>query len=306
MELGINLNVFTNGDGALVSYHLLCFRAQQVVNKFLSSIHLLGVLENSYRGGNYQEFRRIAHLNVSAFSDLSVGDIVNCQRCSQFAGSGIVDNLAGAFAYASAVSLQLFEEVGAKLFLQQSDGHVSGAGQSGVSYCEAVLEFGFLQVCPLSRSGLNFIGVDDDAQSAQTSCMEGSIIVIKGVNDFLENRALVVSQDAFLLHLVEVRNLTGPDNVSQNLAALTFSSDFSHQLASACRLIVNLNAGVLLFEASNDTFNEGFLHRGINDQFVAISLGSSSLLFAAAAASEEHGTSQYTSHCYDTSFFQHG
>ena len=238
-------------------------------------------------------------MEMSAFCNFSVGDVVNAEASSQFARSGVVDNLARTFTNASAVSFQVFEEVAAELFGQQCDGHVSGTGESRVSYCKTVFEFRFHEVRPLGRSVFNFIGVDDDAQSTETSCGEGSIIVIKRIYDFFENGALVSSQDAFFFHFVEVRNFRGPDNVSKDFAGLTFCSDFSHQFASASGLIVNFNARVSFFEAINDTFDENFFHRGVNNNFFAVFRCFSflfSFLFAAAATSQQHGSCYHEHH----------
>ena len=56
---------------------------------------------------------------MRAFRDLAVGDVVDTEAGDELAGGGVVNDLAGAFADARAVVMQLVEEIPAELLLEQ-------------------------------------------------------------------------------------------------------------------------------------------------------------------------------------------
>ena len=110
IEFSRNFYVFTNRNGALLCNEGLGFFAEQVVDKFLGCVSFGAVFKDCNRARNYEQFGRIAKLQVSAFFNFSIGNVVNCQCCAKFAGSSIVDNLAGAFTDTAAVSFNVFKE----------------------------------------------------------------------------------------------------------------------------------------------------------------------------------------------------
>lgn len=297
-ELLRNSYIRANRNGAFVGNNLLSFLAEEVINKLLGEIHVLATLEDSNRAGYYQQFGRIAESELCALLNLAVGDVVNAEAGGKLTGGGIVDNLAGALTDAGTIVMQLVEEIPTKLLLEEGYRHIAGTGESRVSNAESLVELRLEKIGPLGRLLFNLGGVDNDTEGTETSSGEASVIVIKRVDELFQVAGLVGLEDAFLLHSVEVRNLTGPDNICQNLAALTLSSNLRHELAGTGRLIVYIYTGVCLLEAFYDRSDEGFLHGRVDDQLLAVVSRSllaraGTLLFRTAAA----GSQKQGQHC---------
>ena len=185
--LRILLNICADRNRTSVSNLLLCFLAQQVINKFLCGIEVLGAFEDSNRARNHDELFRVYHLEMCALCNLVVCDVVNCEACGELAGGRIIDNLAGAFANACAVGSQTVEVIPAELMLKESNAHVGCAGKSRVSDTECFVVFRLrCEVFPSCWEFFDLVRVDCDTESTETCCREGAVVIIKRIQDFVE------------------------------------------------------------------------------------------------------------------------
>ena len=190
---------------------------------------------------------------MRALLHLVVRDVVYREAGGEFARGRVVNDLTCPLADARLVGAQLLKELPAELLLQECDTHVRGTRECRVGNAECIREIRLRQVSPLRRRCSNLVRVVSDSKRTKARRRECAVVIIERVDKLTKDCGLVVLEHPIRLHLVEVGDLTRPDDIGEDMTALLLRSDLSHQLACARRLIVYLNVGIFLLKPLNNT-----------------------------------------------------